>query len=96
MATFSLCLLLSLAIRGLAVPAYGASDELQIPLALPNERLNDLAGHAFEHVQHAIEDTEKAISGGIHHLERWFADGREYLSQNGLVCAYHELSPARV
>jgi hypothetical protein len=87
MTTLSLGLLLTLAVRALAVPAYGA----QIPFALPINHLNDLAGQAFDHIEHAVQNTEETISSALNHLETWFTDGREFVRQNGLICASSQI-----
>jgi hypothetical protein len=55
MMILSLGLLLSLAVRVLAVPAYGA----QIPRVLPIDHWNNLAEQTFDHIGHHVQNTEK-------------------------------------
>jgi hypothetical protein len=89
--TLSPVLVLSLAVRALGVPAYGA----QILLALPTDHLKDLAAQVFDHAK-LVQNTEEAISGALNHLETWFTDGREFVRQNGLICAFSHICQSSV
>jgi cathepsin A (carboxypeptidase C) len=64
------------------LPDYG----IQISLVLRPPP--SISNNVFNDVSEFLSDTEKAILKGKKNMEKWYHDGKEFIKQNDLLCAY--------
>ena len=76
-------ILLAFSLTAHAAPSpFEISPEAQTPfLGLSGDLFRDKATEW-------LDDAKKAILQGKSNMEKWFHDGRQYIKQDGLLCAF--------
>lgn len=77
-----------------AVPAGELSailGDLDEYLDITNAATTNIFGGIVKGIGHAVDYAQEVLQGGLHtgkeNLDKWVHEGKEFVEQNGLVCA---------
>ena len=80
----------SLLVAASLIPTYALpplpDNGIQVPLV--SRPPPSISKNVFKDASEFLSDAEKVILKGKKNMEKWYHDGKEFIKQNDLLCAY--------